>query len=225
MESIDVTKACYDKLKTRQREERHTYGEYLTVRVHRALSWLNKANECEDDSDSQVIFLWIAFNAAYANEISDQHRPASQKMFNDFLNRLSEMDGDNRLSSLVWSEFPNSIRVLLDNKYVFQPFWDHVNGKISEEDWTNHFLKAKSSASKALSNEDTSRVLAIVLSRIYTLRNQLIHGGATWNSHVNRDQIRDCSKILERLVPVVIEIMMDNPHELWGQPCYPVIPF
>lgn len=72
-------------------------------------------------------------------------------------------------------------------------------------------------------DKDTSRVLAIVLSRIYTLRNQLIHGGATWNSSVKRDQIRDCSKILGRLVPIVIEIMLDNPQELWGQPCYPVI--
>ena len=35
-------------------------------------------------------------------------------------------------------------------------------------------------------------VLSIVLSRIYTLRNQLVHGGATWDSSVNREQLRDC---------------------------------
>ena len=59
----------YQDLKKRHRKERDTYGKYLDVRVHRALSWLNRAEQCVDDSDSHVIFLWIAFNAAYAHEI------------------------------------------------------------------------------------------------------------------------------------------------------------
>jgi hypothetical protein len=59
--------------------------------------------------------------------------------------------------------------------------------------------------------------------RIYTLRNQFMHGGATWNSSVNRDQIRDCTHFMLKLVPVVIEIMMDHPKTLWGYPCYPVV--
>jgi hypothetical protein len=66
-------------------------------------------------------------------------------------------------------------------------------------------------------------VLSIVLSRLYTLRNQLMHGGATWNSSVNRDQIRDCANLLGKLVPLVIEIMMDNVNTLWSDACYPVV--
>jgi hypothetical protein len=66
-------------------------------------------------------------------------------------------------------------------------------------------------------------VLSIVLSRLYTLRNQLMHGGATWNSSVNRDQIRDCGNLLGKLVPLVIEIMMDSVNTLWGDACYPVV--
>ena len=56
----------YQELKDRQRQERETHGEFLGIRIHRALSWLNRAEQCADDSDSHVIFLWIAFNAAYA---------------------------------------------------------------------------------------------------------------------------------------------------------------
>ncbi len=59
--------------------------------------------------------------------------------------------------------------------------------------------------------------------RMYTLRNQLIHGGATWNSRVNRDQLRDCSAFLGKLVPYIIQLMMDNPNVLWGDACYPVV--
>jgi hypothetical protein len=74
-----------------------------------------------------------------------------------------------------------------------------------------------------LGRRDTVAVLSVVLSRIYTLRNQVIHGGATWRGGVNRDQIRDCAAFMSKLVPAVIEIMMDHPQTLWGQACYPVV--
>jgi len=66
-------------------------------------------------------------------------------------------------------------------------------------------------------------VLSIVLSRIYTLRNQLVHGGATWASSVNRDQLRDCTAFMAKLVPLVIEVMLDHPEALWGDAVYPVV--
>ena len=62
----------------------------------------------------------------------------------------------------------------------------------------------------------TSTVLSVVLSRIYTLRNQVLHGGATWGSSVNREQLRDCTNFMAKLVPLVIEVMMDHPDTLWG---------
>jgi hypothetical protein len=67
------------------------------------------------------------------------------------------------------------------------------------------------------------QVLSIVLARLYVLRNQLIHGGATWNGSVNRHQVRDCANLLGKLVPIVIEIMMDHPEHDWGVATYPVI--
>ncbi len=70
---------------------------------------------------------------------------------------------------------------------------------------------------------DTKKVLAVVFDRLYVLRNQLVHGGATWNSRVNRNQIRDGAAILDRLVPAIIHIMMGSGHALWGEPCYPVV--
>ena len=46
-------------------------------------------------------------------------------------------------------------------------------------------------------------VLSIVFDRLYVLRNQLVHGGATWNSQVNRQQLRDGVAILGTLVPLI----------------------
>lgn len=47
--------------------------------------------------------------------------------------------------------------------------------------------------------------------------------GATWNGRVNRDQLRDCCNLLGKLVPLIIQIMLDNPDTLWGDANYPVI--
>ena len=68
-----------------------------------------------------------------------------------------------------------------------------------------------------------SRVIAIVFDRLYVLRNQLIHGGSTWGSSVNRNQVRDGAAIMGRLVPAVIWIMMCNGDQIWGEPRYPVV--
>ena len=195
----------------------------LGLRVHRALSWLDAAERCVDDDDARFIFLWISLNAAYADEIQREAAP-EQAILNRFLQRLVELDSDNLLYQLVWSKFAGPVRVLLDNRYVFQPFWDHQNGKIEEDHWRRSFESAKTAARRALGDKrQTATVLAIVLSRLYTLRNQLMHGGATWRSSVNRDQIRDGTAILAELVPRVIHLLIVNPEEDWGDPCYPVM--
>lgn len=213
----------YASLKTRHRAERDAWSTNLSLRVHRALSWLDRAERCEDD-DGRFIFLWIAFNAAYANEIGDRGRDGEQKVFSRFLGKLAELDTGDVLYELIWTEFSGSIRVLLDNQFVYQPFWDYHNGLLTEESqWKQRFTRDKAAAQKALASHDTVKVLSIVLSRMYTLRNQLIHGGATWNSGVNRDQLRDCTGFLGKLVPFVIQVMMDHPETLWGGACYPVV--
>ena len=56
----------YEELKERHRAEREGYPPNLSLRVHRALSWLDRAEQLAEDADGQFILLWIAFNAAYA---------------------------------------------------------------------------------------------------------------------------------------------------------------
>ncbi len=112
-------------LKIRQRTERHAHAEGIALRIHRALSWLNRAESC-DDGDGRFIFLWIAFNAAYANDLGDM-RLAESRLLGEFLHRLSRLDEQNRLSELAWRRYPTAIRLLLNNRYVFQPYWDHQN--------------------------------------------------------------------------------------------------
>jgi len=194
--------------------------------VHRALSWLGRAEQLarEQDVDGQVIYLWIAFNSAYAADIDDRVHLSEQGAFRTFIQALLTLDANRRrLDGLVWQEFSGSIRLLLDNHYVFQDFWAFHSGAISEASWKRSFEESKAAAQKALADRNTEKVLSIVLSRIYILRNQMVHGGATWRGRVNRAQTRDAAALLAKLVPLIIAIMMDNPQKVWAPPAYPVV--
>jgi len=194
------------------------------LRVHRALSWLKRAELCEDDEDARFIFLWIALNAAYANEIQRDADEPEQAGLQRFLKLLVAVDRDNLLHALVWDKFPGPIRTLLSNEFVFEPFWDFRCGRIGEREWQEKFDRANRAAMRALGNKSqTAKVLAIVLARLYTLRNQLVHGGATWKGRVNREQIRDGAAFLGDLVPRVIHLLTEHPGEDWGDPRYPVV--
>jgi hypothetical protein len=73
------------------------------------------------------------------------------------------------------------------------------------------------------SNYNVTGTLEVVLDRLYILRNQLVHGGATYQSKVNRDQVKTGNNMLQLLIPVFIEIMMHNHQENWGEIYYPVV--
>ena len=212
----------YQLLKQRHRQQREQFNQNLNLRVHRALSWLDKAEQSSPDLDAQYIFLWIAFNSAYAHEIPTNNRTNEKQCFSNFFERITHLDKDQSLYNLVWTEFPSSVRLLLNNHYVFSPFWQYKSGDISENDWQESFNKAKESAHRALGNRDTIKVLNIIFSRLYTLRNQLIHGGATWQSSANRDQLRDGVAFLSKAVPLIISLMMDDGAACWGTANYPV---
>lgn len=209
-------------LKAKQRQERDKFPSAVGTRIHRALSWLDRAEQSGGDLDSQFIFLWIAFNAAYGQEHENFYNNETE-LFSRFIAKLVELDKNKALYELAWQQFSSHIRVLLDNQYVFQPFWEFQKGKIEESAWQRQFAQEKGLINVALSTERTDKVLSIILRRLYTLRNQLMHGGATWNGQVNRAQITDAVAILECLVPIVIDLMLDHPLKFLGAPSYPLI--
>jgi hypothetical protein len=72
-------------------------------------------------------------------------------------------------------------------------------------------------------HNDTAILLSIVLDRLYILRNQLVHGGATWNGSINRAQIKDGVAILGVLVPMIVTLMMRNGGDEFGDIAFPVL--
>ncbi len=212
----------FRSLKEKQRAIRDGFPEGLGLRVHRSLSWLSRAEQEADDPDLRFILLWIGFNAAYAADI-ERDTESERSVFQAFFEALVGLDSGERIYKAVWQRFPQEIRLLLSNRHVFSAFWKYHNGMPGYEDWADRMSAAQRAINGAVARKDTAKVLSVLFDRLYVLRNQLIHGGATWNSGVNRAQVKDGAAILDVLLPIFIDIMMDNPGHEWGKPHYPVI--
>ena len=212
-------------LKGKQRRLRDGFANDFSLRVHRAISWLKGAEAAvgRGDLDTAYICYWIAFNAAYARHATFHQHVAEREFFKRYFDLICSLDRQSVVYNAIWRRFSQSIRTFLDNHFVFAPFWRHQHGEAGFEDWPRWFGGERHQIGKALSSQDTAKVLTVLFDRLYVLRNQLMHGGATWQGSVNREQVRDGVDILSFLVPHFVDLMMDNPACDWGRPPYPVV--
>ena len=193
----------------------------LELQIHRALSWIEKAKKEPDDPDAAFIFYWIAFNAAYAQDRPRAVESSERSHFADFFDILLHLDSENMIYHAIWHRFSSPIRVLLDNKLVFQLFWNHHAGR-DHEHWEHAFESNKRKVRQALADRDTKVILNTLFDRLHFLFYQLIHGRATWRGLANRDQVREGARILSFLLSIFVELMMSEPDIDWGPPDCPV---
>lgn len=209
-------------LKQRHRAIRDSQPEALRVRIHRAISWLARAEQEGDDMDARFLFLWIALNAAYASEFGFEHTERDQAR--TFVGRLLALDTEKRLHAVLFQQFTGPVRTLIENKFVFEPFWKALRDHDGSGHWEQQFVASRKVALKALMDKQTDVLLSIVLDRLHTLRNQIVHGGATWNSGTNRAQVKDGAQILGSLLPIVIDLMITNDNVDFEAIAYPPVP-
>ena len=210
-----------DTLKARHRLVRDDQPEGLRVRIHRAISWLARAEQEVDDPDAAFIFLWIALNAAYAHEFGFEERELVQ--IRRFIAVLVEHDLEQRLHTVLFRQFSGPIRTLIDNKFVYEPFWRALREHDGSGRWEQQFSDSREIAVRAVLEKRVDVLLQVILDRLYMLRNQLMHGGTTWASSVNRAQLRDGVAILGTLVPVILTLMVEMKDADLGQEVFPIL--
>ena len=192
------------------------------LRIRRATSWLERAGKEGNDADAAFIFCWIAFNAAYGDERVEQEWVLRE----DYFRRILPLEGGGAINRALWQRFRDPIKGFVGNKFVHWRFWDSQRGVEGADDWKAKFERDRGRVNAALSSQvsrETPIILRILFDRLYVLRNQLLHGGATWNSSVNREQVQDGARIMYFLVPIFIDVMLANPGEDWGVPRFPVV--
>lgn len=212
-----------DKLKSKQRELRESedFPVEVEVKTHRALSWI-KASEGASDIDSRFLYLWIAFNALYVEDhINVDKNLLERERFYKFFEKLISCDREKRIRDSIWKNFSNFFRKLIKNQYIYRPFWNHIHKGHNSDSWRKKFNDDNRKFLDSFERSDTVSVLADVFDRLYVLRNQIFHGGSTWRSEVNREQVNGCVDVLYLLVPMMVEIIIDNPQKNWGTLCYP----
>jgi Apea-like HEPN len=226
----DTPPTTYAALKAKHRRVREQPGfpHATTMRVHRALSWVARAEQehskgSATDPDAAFLFYWIAFNATYAVPMGSDDSLSERSLFERFFVRVLSKEHSAALYDALWEKYSGPIRSLLANQYVYQQFWNHQRGVPGFANWKERFARANRRALQCMAEKRTDRFLSILFSRLYVLRNQLIHGGATWNGNRNRSQVRDGALILGLVVPRLIDLMMDYPELDWGDPAFPVV--
>ena len=205
---IELKPATIEDTQEYYKEHKGEFVEFFKVRVWRSMSWIKKAASVtsDDDLDFKFVSLWIAFNALYGKELSmamnaNLKEDSAVKIF---LNQICNFDRNNEINSVILSSTSRSIiQSLAENKYTYSKFCK------------DKFIKAQREG-------DTVEILSRVFSRLYTIRNQIIHGGSTCGSYLNRQQVSDGASLLLKVLPIILIIMMKNYSDdcTWGLPFY-----
>ena len=217
------------RLEARRRAEFHERHDNLTLRLRRSISWLGRAERelfehRPPDPDAAFVFYWIAFNATYAEDNAHPDGTTEREKFNAYFGNVVKLDDQGLMYNAIWDRFSDEVRSFMDNRFVYEPFWKHYNGIDGHADWKDRFEREKRRFHRAVGRMDTVAVLRATFDRMYVLRNQIVHGGATHRGSVNRRQVQDGARIMAFLSPLFVDLMMDNPDLEWGKPYYPVVP-
>ena len=172
--------------------------------------------------------MWIAFNAAYAHETLDNLGIPTKERYAEFFSKLLRLDGKKEVLAAILSKRSDIFEHLIDNYYVFLPFWRDTAGLPDGANWEYDLDQSKKDFDEALDKGDangTQIALSILFDRLYDLRNQVMHGGARHRSPNNRRQVEPGAEVMALLVPIFIRLMKANPPPKvdWGELDYPPI--
>lgn len=220
-------------LKAVLRNQTDQFSQVHSTRLHRSLSWLKAAAEQMEGEnlDQAFINLWISFSACF---YIDGDAPVES-----FIEKIVALDKQQKIYECLWHQYSGSVKALIKNPYVFDGFWqaqrnqlqgshslavtDSLKQTMDEPFWMANFEQSSVEALNYLSRKKVAPLFSIVLDRLYVLRNQVLQGGATYQSRVNREQVSDGVNLLASIMPVIISIMLAGADQDWGEIAYPVI--
>ena len=201
-----------ESLRAKEDGLRASGKDNIRVRMGRALSWTERGQEEmeRDDPDAAFIFYWIGFDALCSGK---PPYPNTKGKIDAFLEDAVGADWSDSIYNVVIASESKTILTLAANAYVFTPFWGRYYDEWKSSNWADPLIESVNRAILNLERGErgTFSALKILFDRLVELRNQLVHGGATWEDRVNRDQVGDGARIMSRLLPVFLELAMDNP--------------
>jgi len=197
----------------KERVQNNSRYQPVCIRIHRAFSWLQRAEESKDsDLDQRLIFLWIGFNSLYGRWDRSRREPEPDgATIRELMKRIMMLDEERRITELLNEQRELILSIYADD-YLANYFWE--TGRTASS--------VRRKVSSWYVEERFELILEKLIDRIYLLRCQLVHGAATCGGKLNRDALRICSMMLDQLVRVFLIIIIDHgAEEDWGPLCYP----
>ena len=205
----------FKDLKQKHRALRASYEDSFSIRIHRSLSWLNRSEKETEDVDAKFIFLWISLNSAYSIHMDALKNQGDEELRSDFFQTLLK-NGQNEIHEIIYERFSHEVRSILRNEFILTSLWE------GKDDWEMKLKNEKREVQDALRDRnETIYILTILFKRLYVLRNQIFHGGSTWQGKLNRQQVKDGANLLSYFLPAILSIMMENSNDNWGVLAYP----
>jgi hypothetical protein len=198
----------------------------LIDRLQRADSWIQAAQEVSQDRMHEAfIFLYIAFNCMYGRRKYEGDESQIGEDLDAFFAKLLVMHRRNmQQGGSILKEALASCRqdgaILIRDRFLVNNYW---RGNQPAATLQAKLNREAGGALEALDDGDYRDFLAPLFRRISVLRNQIMHGCATYGprSH-GRASLEKAIRVLKVLVPAFYKLMRQYGHELtWDPIPYP----
>lgn len=196
------------------RDPRHR-DDPLMLRMRRVTSWVTSAAQEGRDDDTAFACYWVAFNALYGDDTGLVKLEETERaIYRRCIEKVADTGPLGLYREIDEALGQQEIRALVNDRYILVPYW-HIAG------WERALREDAQRLDNALQWKNVKDVLCLIFDRLYVLRNQLLHGGATWGSSVNRAEVAMGRRFAAFLVPLMASRVLDNADADRGKPYYP----
>jgi hypothetical protein len=203
-----------------------TTQQGLIDRLQRADSWIQAAQELPSDRMHEAfIFLYIAFNCMYGRRKYEGDESQIEEDLDMFIGRILVMQQkDAQQGGTILKDAMASCRqdgaVLIRDRFLVNRYW---RGNQPAAALLAKLNKEAVSALEAYADGNYQVFLATLVRRISVLRNQVMHGCATYGARsYGRASLEKALHVLKALVPAFYQLMRRHGHEItWDAIPYP----
>lgn len=174
------------------------------IRLHRAFSWLERAERCgEPQLDDRYLAQWAALMALASRWDEGRGAPVAERTaLAAFVRQVFATDHDGVMPATLERERALVASVFSD-RYLARHF-DAVDARA------------------LLERRRFDRVASMVLERCALVHAQLAQGGATYGSRENRTVLKRSSMALERISLGAVQVFINHGYaDDWGGLCWP----
>jgi hypothetical protein len=206
-------------------------NQNLADRLTRADSWLRAAAALEaskgpEDLNAQTVFIYryIAFNSLYGRwkyEGSEKNTWTQLDLFFEGILTLNSEDRHRKgvILRSALAQCQSFWLQLIENEFLDNGYWameEHRPG------FKAKYRSAKFTALKRLNQQDYKDLLHSIFSRVVVLRNQILHGCATFGrTSLGWKSVETTNPVLRTLIPAFHLLMTQYP----GSIVCPPIPY